>query len=95
MPHDRSHITNGRVRTGTFFAPAWRPPRDQLIQELALVSNNPVIDGLIKTVGGLLAILNEHRQVLVVNQAFLNMLRIDDPESLHGLSPGEAIQCVQ
>jgi K+-sensing histidine kinase KdpD len=94
MLHDDPHNTNNRAGTGTFYAPAWRAPRNQLINELALVSNNPVIDGLIKTVGGLLAILNEHRQVLLVNQAFLNMLHIDDPESLLGLRPGEAIQCV-
>jgi len=94
MPPDKSRITNGDGRTGTFFAPAWRAPRDQLAGELALVSRHPVIDGLIKTVGGLLAILNEHRQVLLVNQAFLTMLRIKDPETLLGLRPGEAIRCV-
>ena len=94
MLHDESHDPNGGAGTGTFFAPAWRAPQNQLIKELALVSNNPVIDGLIKTFGGLLAILNEHRQVLVVNQAFLDMLGIEDPVSLLGLRPGEAIGCV-
>jgi hypothetical protein len=94
MLRDNSHIPNARARTGTFFAPAWRAPRDQLVGELAMVSSHPVIDGLIKTVGGLMAILNEHRQVLLVNQAFLTMLGIKDSDSVLGLRPGEAIRCV-
>ena len=50
----------------TFFAPAERSSPDALKYQLEIVSCNPVIDGLLKTVSGLLAVLDEHRQILAV-----------------------------
>jgi signal transduction histidine kinase len=42
----------------------------------------------------LLAVLNEQRQVLAVNDAFLKMLGINDPGAVLGLRPGEVVKCV-
>jgi hypothetical protein len=42
----------------------------------------------------LLAILNEHRQIVALNDSFLKMLGIDDPSECLGLRPGEALQCI-
>jgi signal transduction histidine kinase len=55
---------------------------------------NPVIDALLKTVSGLLAVLNEHRQILAINDAFLNMLGIEDIEHVLGLRTGQVIGCI-
>jgi signal transduction histidine kinase len=78
----------------TCFAPAARSGVDELRDEIAAASTNPVINGLLGTVGGLLAVLNEHRQVLAVNDALLELSGAGDPGLVLGLRPGEALRCV-
>ena len=78
----------------TYFAPPERLNDKALKAEIELISNNPVIDGLLKSAGGLLAVLNAHRQILALNDALLKALGINDAKEALGLRPGEAIQCV-
>jgi hypothetical protein len=78
----------------THFAPAERSNDDELTKEIEMVSKNPVMDGLLHSVSGLLAILNEHRQVIAVNPWLLEMLEVDCTEKVLGLRPGEALECV-
>lgn len=78
----------------TYFAPAERAEENSLQKEIQFVSHNPVMDGLLKTTAGLLAILNEQRQILAINDTFLQILGIKDPEQVFGLRPGEFIQCI-
>ena len=78
----------------TNFAPAQRLNREALDADISAVAVNPVIDSLLNTVSGLLAVLNEHRQILAINDAFLKMLGIDDADRALGLRPGEAVGCV-
>lgn len=78
----------------THFAPAERTSEEQLRVEIHSVSDNPVIDGLLGAVGGLLAVLNEKRQILALNEKLLATLGISNPEEVLGLRPGEAIQCI-
>ncbi|MFH1985110.1 MAG: HAMP domain-containing sensor histidine kinase [Pseudomonadota bacterium] len=78
----------------TFFAPPGRRDKQQVAQEMATVTHNPVIDAVMKSVGGLLAVLNEQRQILAVNDTLLQMLGISDIGQVMGLRPGEAIGCV-
>jgi hypothetical protein len=83
-----------QTRDTTFFAPAGRSTREELMHELSLIASHPVVDGLLHTVGGMLAVLNERRQVLAVNRTFLETTGIRDPQSVLGLRPGDAIRCV-
>ena len=47
-----------------------------------MLANNPVTDALLESVGGLLAILDENRQILAVNHAFLETLGYSiDPDT--------------
>ena len=78
----------------TYFAPAERATPEELEQDIARVSNNPVIDGLLHSVGGVLAVLNSDRQILAVNDSLLASLGIGDAQAAFGLRPGEALQCV-
>ena len=78
----------------TFFAPPERTSREELQRQLEIISDNPVIDGLLKSLSGLIAVLDEHRQILAVNDNMLKMLGYSDPNQLLGLRPGEAIRCV-
>lgn len=79
---------------GTYFAPADRATTEELELDLARVSNNPVIDGLLHSVGGVLAVLNSSRQILAVNESLLDSLGIGDVKATFGLRPGEALQCI-
>lgn len=78
----------------THFASPERSTPGELYRDIHEASNNPIIDGLLRTVGGLIAVLNEHRQILAVNNAFLSMIGIDDAHSVLGIRPGEAISCI-
>ena len=78
----------------TCFAPAERANGCELKSELQIIGTNPIINSLLGTVGGLLAVLNEPRQIIMINDAFLNTLGIKDAIHLFGLRPGEALNCV-
>ena len=78
----------------TYFAPAERASDDDLQMNIEIVSQNPVVDGLLDVVGGLLAVLNEHRQILTINEALVNTLEIDNIDGILGLRPGEALNCI-
>lgn len=78
----------------TFYAPAQRLDRQDLTPDIGAVAVNPIIKALLNTVSGMLAVLNEHRQILALNDGFLELLGIHEPENALGLRPGEALQCV-
>ncbi|MCB2183753.1 MAG: hypothetical protein KQH63_17090 [Desulfobulbaceae bacterium] len=77
----------------TYFAKPERVGEDEIIREIEIVSNSPVMTSLLHSISGLLAILNEHRQILAVNDSLLEMLGIDDPSQALGLRPGEVLHC--
>jgi len=78
----------------TYFAPAGRMNENELVAEIKIVSQNPLVSGLLHLIGGLLAVLDEHRQIIALNNSFLQMLGVVNPEKALGLRPGEALQCI-
>ncbi len=78
----------------TYFASPERSTPGELYRDIREASSNPIFAGLLTTVGGLVAVLNEHRQILTVNDALLKMIGIEDAHDVLGLRPGEAIGCV-
>lgn len=78
----------------TYFAPSERASDEMLNSEIDYLSKNPVLSGLLHSISGLLAILNEHRQIIALNDSFLRMLGIEDPAQALGLRPGEVLQCI-
>jgi signal transduction histidine kinase len=78
----------------TYFASPEKATEDELTAEIDFVSKNPVMSGLLRSVNGLLAILNKHRQVIALNDALLQMLGIENPGQALGLRPGEVLQCI-
>jgi len=80
-------------RHATHFAPAVRDDAFRVELQARLVSGNPVMSGVLKSAGGLLAILNERRQIVAVNDALLAELGLSRADELFGLRPGEAIHC--
>lgn len=78
----------------TYFASPERVSGELLEYDIRLISENAVIDGLMQAVNGLFAVLNEHRQIVSLNDAFLDMLGVGDAGAVLGLRPGEAIGCI-
>ena len=78
----------------SYFAPAERADEKELIAEIETVNKNPVMSGLLHSISGLLAILDEHRQIITMNDSFLKMLGVKDPAKALGLRTGEALQCI-
>ena len=78
----------------SYFAPSERAEIAELQSELNHISASPLINGLMNMVSGLLAVLNEQRQILALNEKFLETLGVEDAFATFGLRLGEAIQCV-
>lgn len=80
--------------TQTYFAPPERTTPEELLAEIEIVTNNPFVSGLLHSISGLLAVVDENRQVVAANESLLKMLNIDDPEKVLGLRPGKILNCV-
>jgi len=78
----------------TYFAPAERAAPGELQKHIETASKNPVINELMNVVSGLLAVLNEQRQILAINEGLLQTLGIGDAGQILGLRPGEAVNCI-
>ena len=77
----------------TYFAPAERTDRRTFANQIEGISNSPIMSTLLEASGGLLIILNEDRQIVGLNEAFLASLGISDPAGILGLRLGEALNC--
>jgi len=78
----------------TYFAPAQQTDRRKFINQIETISHNPIMDALLKTVAGILLVLNEDRQIVALNHAFLKELGINNTEEVLGLRLGESLHCV-
>lgn len=77
----------------TYFAPSERASEEELKEEIATVTQNAVIEELLRCINGLIAVLDEHRQVIALNDAFLREMGIYDSEGVLGLRLGEVLGC--
>lgn len=78
----------------TNFAPAKRTERRKFKNQLDTLSHSPIMNTLLGTMGGLLIVLNEDRQIVAINHTFLDLLGITDAEKVLGLRLGESLKCV-
>jgi signal transduction histidine kinase len=86
----------GTCRRGaaTAYLPPDRAGALQLAAEIALAARSPAVEALLVGAGTALAILNQERQVIAVNAAYLALLGARDPVEVLGVRPGEALGCV-
>lgn len=75
----------------TCFATAERACQERLETQRSGASD-PLLQALLCSVDGYIAVLNEHRQILVCNDQLRNDLGISG-EDIVGARPGEALQC--
>jgi len=78
----------------TYFAPAERTSGDELSFQLRMLAEHDLLSALLRTVGGVMAVLNEQRQIVALNNDFLEQFGIDDPAKHLGLRLGESLECV-
>lgn len=78
----------------TYFAPPEKVTEKGLATEINIVSNDPVMSGLLHSISGLLAVMDEYRQIVALNDSLLKELGFDDPAEVLGLRLGEALTCV-
>ncbi len=78
----------------TYFAPAERGTENEISAKIKIVSQSIVVSELLHSISGLLAVLDEHRQIVALNDSFLKMLGIDDSVKALGLRLGEALKCI-
>jgi signal transduction histidine kinase len=79
----------------TWFLSAERASDEALADQIAFASANPVIDALLRTWSGALAVLNEQRQIVALNGSWLELVGAEDAAALLGLRPGEAMGCAE
>jgi hypothetical protein len=77
----------------TYFAPAKRAASSEFQRSMELARMNQVIEGVLQSVGGMVAVLNEYRQILTVNDELLRMIGIEVGGAVLGLRPGEVLRC--
>ncbi len=78
----------------TYFAPAKRTDQRKFKNQIAAVSHNPIMNTLLKTITGILIILNEDRQVVAANHVLLESLGTKNIESVLGLRVGQVLSCI-
>ncbi len=72
------------------------PPRrsaEQLAEDVAAVGRHQVVGGILEAVSGLMAVLDEGRQVLAVNPILLDFLDQRPAAEVLGMRLGEALSC--
>lgn len=78
----------------TCFAPAERTQGCIFANQVNSIAKSPALSTLLKVTAGLLVVLNEDRQIVGLNDAFIRELGISDPATVLGLRLGETLNCV-
>lgn len=67
---------------------------EQLASEIKTISDAPLMTGLLDSISGMLAVLDEHRQLVAVNDTLMKVLGVEDAKETLGLRLGEAMHCI-
>ena len=78
----------------TYFAPSRRAERREFKNQVVDISQSPIMNTLLKTISGLMVVLNEQRQIVAINHGFLEAIGISNVQEVLGLRLGECLACV-
>jgi len=76
-----------------FASPEYASP-EEIKSDVKYIKNLPLIQGFIDFIPDIFLILNKERQIVYSNQALLTALKENNIDSLYGLRPGEALDCI-
>lgn len=85
---------DGELNKDTYFAPAGRDDAADIHRQVTFCLDHPITRTILEMVNSFAIVLNQKRQVISCNQSVLKALRLDTPENITGLRPGEAFGCV-
>lgn len=77
----------------TYFLPAARAPRAEVMRQHALLAGEPLVRDLLDSSLSLTMILNEERQAVLLNEAFRSRLGLADADEALGARFGESLGC--
>ncbi len=78
----------------TAFAHAQRATSFELEKQIREAANSSIVDALMSLSDGMLAVLNQHRQLIAVNTTLLKNIGAEDAQSILGMRFGEAAGCI-
>jgi len=78
----------------TWFAPAERAHMNIVLKQYAVIKETPQLIRTLNAISTAIIILNEHRQVVFANKAFLDITEAGDIHRIIGQRTGEALGCV-
>ncbi len=76
------------------FDPAQRAPRETVQSQSHFFLDQPLLYRLFSAVPDIVLILNAQRQIIFANRALITALNIPAEETMLGLRPGEALDCM-
>lgn len=78
----------------TYFAPAERLPDEHIAQQARVVEDLFGACSFFDALPNVVMVLNRNRQVIFCNRVLLDLLGVEDHESIKGLRPGELLRCI-
>ena len=76
------------------FAPAARSAKDTIESQKKLLSRFcGSLSQLYDAVSEIILVVNDNRQIVFFNSVVPSLLDVEDPDSIYGLRPGEALGC--
>jgi signal transduction histidine kinase len=76
------------------FAPAGRSVKKEVMEQYSRFKEDSLVIRILESVSVAILILNGDRQLVYANRVFLETVEIEDLETILGLRPGEALECV-
>lgn len=77
----------------TYYASVERAERRTLESQIKYIGSNPIMNTLLKATGSMLVILNDERQIVGINEVFLESLGVGNATDVLGLRLGETLSC--
>jgi len=77
----------------TFHAPSDRQDRADVIKDYELIASNQLTISILNGIPTPILLLNQERQIVFSNRAFLELFTLEDHALILGLRPGEAMGC--
>jgi signal transduction histidine kinase len=77
----------------TDFAPAKRSPSEKIAHDAALFNSEIFFKTIVDFSPNIVVILDQNRQIVFANKTLLDMIQVDNPLTVLGQRPGEAINC--
>jgi len=78
----------------TYFAIPERETRFTIEDQIKQTAEHELIQSLMKVAQGLFVVLNDKRQIIALNESFLETLGVEEGEDIFGLRLGETVKCI-